>query len=162
MLSPLVQAIWQSDYATITVHLGGALLAGSLIGLERSYHGRAAGFRTHTLVCLASSLLMLVTLFQWSWLPGIPMETVRTDPTRMAQGIMTGVGFYFPAPHPAWPTPCAGFPPCANSASRPPATETRSAHPRTQAGTPFAAGGRCRVRAYVETRYLYPLNSQII
>jgi putative Mg2+ transporter-C (MgtC) family protein len=36
---------------------------------------------------------MLVTLYQWQWLPGIPMETVRTDPTRMAQGIMTGIGF---------------------------------------------------------------------
>lgn len=93
MFSPLVDAIWQSDYATITVHLAGALLAGGLIGLERSYHGRPAGFRTHTLVCLASSLLMLVTLFQWNWLPGVPMETVRTDPTRMAQGIMTGIGF---------------------------------------------------------------------
>lgn len=38
-----------------------AAMAGGLIGLERSYHGRPAGFRTHTLVCVASSLLMLVT-----------------------------------------------------------------------------------------------------
>jgi len=36
---------------------------------------------------------MLVTLYQWKWLPGVPLETVRTDPTRMAQGIMTGIGF---------------------------------------------------------------------
>ncbi len=36
---------------------------------------------------------MLVTLYQWKWLPGVPMDTVRTDPTRMAQGIMTGIGF---------------------------------------------------------------------
>ena len=78
----------------ITVHLLAAILAGGVIGLERSYHGRPAGFRTHTLVCLASSLLMLVTMFQWQWLPaGTSMETVRTDPTRMAQGIMTGIGF---------------------------------------------------------------------
>lgn len=70
-----------------------ALVAGGIIGLERSFHGRPAGFRTHALVCLASSLLMLVTMYQWQWLPGVPMETVRTDPTRMAQGIMTGIGF---------------------------------------------------------------------
>jgi putative Mg2+ transporter-C (MgtC) family protein len=82
-----------TDYVTITAHLVAALLAGGVIGLERSFHGRPAGFRTHTLVCVASSLLMLVTLYQWQWLPGIPMETVRTDPTRMAQGIMTGIGF---------------------------------------------------------------------
>jgi putative Mg2+ transporter-C (MgtC) family protein len=67
--------------------------AGGCIGLERSFHGRPAGFRTHTLVCLASSLLMHVTLYQWQWLPGVPLETVRTDPTQMAQGIMTGIGF---------------------------------------------------------------------
>ncbi|MDE2259434.1 MAG: MgtC/SapB family protein [Betaproteobacteria bacterium] len=83
-----------NDYIVITIHLAGALAAGGVIGLERSYHGRPAGFRTHTLVCLASSLLMLVTLYQWKWLPGsASLDTVRTDPTRMAQGIMTGIGF---------------------------------------------------------------------
>ena len=81
------------DYIVITAHLMAALAAGGVIGLERSYHGRPAGFRTHTLVCLSSSLLMLVMLYQWKWLPGAPMETIRTDPTRMAQGIMTGIGF---------------------------------------------------------------------
>ncbi len=81
------------DYLTIATHLFGALVAGGIIGLERSFHGRPAGFRTHALVALASSLLMLVTLYQWKWLPGVPLDTVRTDPTRMAQGIMTGIGF---------------------------------------------------------------------
>jgi putative Mg2+ transporter-C (MgtC) family protein len=74
-------------------HLLGALGAGALIGFERSFHGRPAGFRTHTLVCLTSSLLMLVTLYQSEWLPGVPLEAVKMDPTRMAQGIMTGIGF---------------------------------------------------------------------
>lgn len=82
-----------ADVATIVIHLVGALVAGGVIGLERSFHGRPAGFRTHALVCLASSLLMLVTLYQWKWLPGVSLETIRTDPTRMAQGIMTGIGF---------------------------------------------------------------------
>ena len=81
------------ESGTVAIHLLGALIAGGTIGLERSFHGRPAGFRTHTLVCLASSLLMLVTLFQWKWAPGIPLDTIRTDPTRMAQGIMTGIGF---------------------------------------------------------------------
>lgn len=81
------------ELTTIIVHLTSAVLAGGVIGLERSFHARPAGFRTHTLVCLASSLLMLVTLYQWKWLPGVPMDTIRTDPTRMAQGIMTGIGF---------------------------------------------------------------------
>lgn len=83
----------QQPYLDIAVHLGGAWLAGSLVGLERSFHGRPAGFRTHALVCLASALLMMVTAHQWEWLGTVPLETVRTDPTRIAQDIMTGIGF---------------------------------------------------------------------
>jgi len=77
----------------ILIHLVVAMVAGGLIGLERSYYGRPAGFRTHTLVCMASSLLMLVTIYQRDWFTGAMIETVRVDPTRMAQGIMTGIGF---------------------------------------------------------------------
>ena len=83
----------ESEYLTILMHLGLSVLAGGLIGLERTYHGRPAGFRTHTLVCTASTLLMLLTVYQWELLKGAPLETVRVDPTRMAQGIMTGIGF---------------------------------------------------------------------
>jgi len=77
----------------IFIHLAVAMVAGGLIGLERSYYGRPAGFRTHTLVCIASSLLMIVTVYQRDWFSGTMIETVRVDPTRMAQGIMTGIGF---------------------------------------------------------------------
>jgi putative Mg2+ transporter-C (MgtC) family protein len=83
----------EREYLTILLHLGLAVLAGGLIGLERTYHGRPAGFRTHTLVCTASSLLMLLTVYQWQLLANAPLETLRVDPTRMAQGIMTGIGF---------------------------------------------------------------------
>lgn len=83
----------KQHYVDIASHLGAAWAAGSLIGLERSFHGRPAGFRTHALVCLASALLMVVTHYQWDWLGSVPLETVRTDPTRIAQGIMTGIGF---------------------------------------------------------------------
>ncbi len=82
-----------TNYIPILLNLGAAWIAGSLIGLERSFRGRPAGFRTHALVCLASALLMLVTAYQWDWLGVVPIDTVRTDPTRMAQGIMTGIGF---------------------------------------------------------------------
>jgi putative Mg2+ transporter-C (MgtC) family protein len=83
----------EKEYLTILLHLCAAVVAGGLIGLERTYHGRPAGFRTHTLVCTASSLLMQLTLFQWEMVASMPLETVRIDPTRMAQGIMTGIGF---------------------------------------------------------------------
>ena len=81
------------DNTSVLLPLFAALCAGALIGLERTVHGRPAGFRTHTLVCLASSLLMLVTTHQLALMHGVPLETIRIDPTRMAQGIMTGIGF---------------------------------------------------------------------
>lgn len=78
---------------TISAHIGSALAAGAAVGLERSFHGRAAGFRTHSLVCVASSLLMTLSLYQWYWWESPVSGMVQTDPTRMAQGIMTGIGF---------------------------------------------------------------------
>ena len=79
-------------HVTIVSHLLVALVAGALIGFERSYQGRPAGFRTHTLVCMASALLMLLAVYQGMWFVA-SAEIVRVDPTRMAQGIMTGIGF---------------------------------------------------------------------
>ena len=77
----------------MSARIFGALLIGAVIGLERSFHGRPAGFRTHALVCVASSLLMLVTVYQNEWMTQVAIDAIRTDPTRMAQGIMTGIGF---------------------------------------------------------------------
>ncbi|TAM44193.1 MAG: MgtC/SapB family protein [Gammaproteobacteria bacterium] len=68
---------------TPLLHLLAALAAGGLIGLERSHHGRPAGFRTHALVCLASGALMQ--------LPALHVTDI--DAGRLAQGIMTGIGF---------------------------------------------------------------------
>ncbi len=64
----------------------GALAAGSAIGFEREYRARAAGFRTHALVALASSLLMLAA----TKAPGM---TPLVEPGRIAQGVLTGLGF---------------------------------------------------------------------
>src|SRR6187397_2391530 len=80
-----------SDYLHMLYRLLAAVAAGACIGYERSFHGRPAGLRTHVLVCLASAVLMLVTVYEDLWVR-IPGEA-RLDPTRMAQGIMTGIGF---------------------------------------------------------------------
>jgi putative Mg2+ transporter-C (MgtC) family protein len=68
-----------------------AVASGAAIGYERSFHGRPAGLRTHVLVCLASAVLMLVTVYEDHWVR--VAGEARLDPTRMAQGIMTGIGF---------------------------------------------------------------------
>lgn len=82
-----------TDLEVQALRLVSAMLAGALIGFEREYRGREAGFRTHILVCTASSVLMLIVIFQRDWLLPGTTDDVRLDPTRMAQGIMTGIGF---------------------------------------------------------------------
>lgn len=81
------------DELVIIVRVAGALAIGAMIGFERSFHGRPAGFRTHSLVCIASTILMIVTVYQHQWMTFVDWDAIRTDPTRMAQGIMTGIGF---------------------------------------------------------------------
>lgn len=71
-----------------------AVLAGGLIGLEREWRGRAAGFRTHILVCLASALLMELSVNQGGWrFSTLPGQEIIADPARMAHGVLTGIGF---------------------------------------------------------------------
>jgi len=65
-----------------------ALVAGGAIGLERSYHGRAAGLRTYALVCFGSALLVAVAQFD----VGAGAHG-RGEVTRVIQGIVTGIGF---------------------------------------------------------------------
>src|SRR5216117_4101395 len=88
-----MNSIWNDNYGAIALHLVIALAAGGIIGLERSYHGRPAGFRTHALVCIASTVLMILTVYHVKWFEASFLERVTIDPTRMAHGIMTGIGF---------------------------------------------------------------------
>src|SRR5947209_5722912 len=81
------------DDLVIIGRVAGALAIGAMIGFERTFHGRPAGFRTHSLVCIASAILMIVTVYQNQWMTLLEHDAIRTDPTRMAQGIMTGIGF---------------------------------------------------------------------
>lgn len=74
--------------------LASSLLTGMLIGLDREMQGKPAGLRTHALVCFASTLLTLAAAHQDQWILGLsPGTQVVSDPTRMAHGILTGIGF---------------------------------------------------------------------
>jgi putative Mg2+ transporter-C (MgtC) family protein len=64
-----------------------ALVAGGMVGLERSFHGRAAGLRTYALVSFASALLVGIAQFLDSTPGG------NTNAARVIQGIVTGIGF---------------------------------------------------------------------
>jgi len=83
-----------TDLPDFALPLLAAVLAGGLIGFEREWRGRAAGFRTHILVCLASALLMEAAVSQGAWrFYGLPGTEIVSDPTRMAHGVLTGIGF---------------------------------------------------------------------
>jgi putative Mg2+ transporter-C (MgtC) family protein len=76
--------------------LGLALILGAVVGLERGLHGRPAGLRTHALVCLASTLLILVS--RTGALASLDSQVsgpfvFNVDPARMGAGIVTGIGF---------------------------------------------------------------------
>ncbi len=64
-----------------------AVVAGALIGAERARHGRVAGMRTHSLVCLGSALTAMTGLFV-NTLTGIP-----GDPFRISAQVISGIGF---------------------------------------------------------------------
>jgi putative Mg2+ transporter-C (MgtC) family protein len=79
--------------AQIALNLAAAWLAGSLIGLERSYDGRVAGFRTHGLVALATATTISIAAAP-KLLPGVwPDVPGWLDPSRLVQGVMAGIGF---------------------------------------------------------------------
>ncbi len=69
-----------------------ASLMGGLIGLEREYRAKEAGFRTHFLVGLGSALFMILSQYGFdSLLDGSP--NVSVDPSRIASQVVTGIGF---------------------------------------------------------------------
>jgi putative Mg2+ transporter-C (MgtC) family protein len=71
-----------------------AALLGGLIGLEREFHGRPAGLRTHILVCLGAAIIMSSGQLYQNFYSQEGAESVfRIDPGRITAGIVTGIGF---------------------------------------------------------------------
>jgi|SRR6218665_3610332 len=75
----------------IAIRLAVAIALGGLVGWERERKDGAAGLRTHMLVCLASSLIMIVSSFGFSDIVGKP--GIALDPSRIAAQVISGVGF---------------------------------------------------------------------
>lgn len=81
------------DWSEILIRLGLAFLAGSIIGLNREEHGRAAGLRTTVLVCLAAAAAMILANLLMDT-RGRPSDSyINMDVMRLPLGILTGVGF---------------------------------------------------------------------
>ncbi len=79
---------WLID-SSVLYRLVLAVLLGGVVGMEREMHGRPAGFRTHIVVCLGATLLMVGS----EYYQGHADPEMVFDPNRMAAGIITGIGF---------------------------------------------------------------------
>ena len=73
----------------LRIFIAGVL--GGLIGLEREYRGKAAGFRTHFLVALGSALFMVLSMYGFEEVR--ELSNMSVDPSRVASQIVTGIGF---------------------------------------------------------------------
>ena len=76
---------------TFILRLLVAGLLGTVIGLDREYRVKDAGFRTHFLVSLGSALIMIVS--QWGFGEILREPGVGLDPSRIAAQVVSGIGF---------------------------------------------------------------------
>lgn len=75
---------------TILLRLILSAVLGGVIGLERESVNRPAGFRTHVLVSVGATLVMLVSIY------GFPEQLAEgrfSDPARIAAQVVSGIGF---------------------------------------------------------------------
>ena len=84
----------QNNMTTITltdalIRMAVSLALGALIGMERQVHHHPAGFRTFTLICAASTLAVIVSLY----LCQSYVDTMKADPSRIAAQVLSGIGF---------------------------------------------------------------------
>jgi putative Mg2+ transporter-C (MgtC) family protein len=68
-----------------------ATAMGAVIGLEREYHAKEAGVRTHLLVALGSCLFMILSIYGFDFM--LKYDNVSFDPSRIAAQVVTGIGF---------------------------------------------------------------------
>jgi len=77
------------DTLEILLRLGTAAILAGLVGLERETSKRPAGFRTHILVSVASSLVMIGNLYAFELLK----HQTNMDPMRLGAQVISGIGF---------------------------------------------------------------------
>lgn len=87
IMEAVVELLHGFNSLTIAIRLVLAMIFGGVIGIERGKQGRAAGMRTHILVCLGSALATMIGLFTTEVLG------YTNDPLRIAAQVVSGIGF---------------------------------------------------------------------
>jgi putative Mg2+ transporter-C (MgtC) family protein len=86
-------AIPELGWPHVLLRLSVAAVLGGAIGMERELRERGAGLRTHLVVCVGSALFTLVSAYGFHEFLVNGGSLVRTDPTRIAAQIVSGIGF---------------------------------------------------------------------
>lgn len=86
-MGKIIDFLYQFNEITVIIRIILAAIIGGLIGSERGRHGRAAGLRTHILVCLGAAMTSLTSLFI--------SETLGFggDVARLSAQVISGIGF---------------------------------------------------------------------
>ncbi len=86
----IIEYLREFNLVTTIIKLCLSMIVGGAIGLERGKQGRAAGMRTHILVCIGSSLTTMIGFY-------VNMEVLgpgaTSDPMRVAAQVISGIGF---------------------------------------------------------------------
>lgn len=87
-MTDLSTSIQDVNIVSVVCRLGFAVLAGTIIGIDRARKRRGAGIKTHVLVCMGSAIVMLTAQYACEAFPEMDI-----DPTRMGAQVISGVGF---------------------------------------------------------------------
>jgi len=86
-ITNVIEILKDLNSCSVIVRLLLSLILGGFIGFERGHHGRAAGLRTHILVCLGATMASLVGLYSAKILG------FNSDPLRVGAQVVSGIGF---------------------------------------------------------------------
>ena len=87
LLSLYIPSFSLENLAVAAFRIFSALIVGGIIGMERGRQGRAAGMRTHILVCIGATLASMSGMYVYNFLG------VTNDPLRLAAQVISGIGF---------------------------------------------------------------------
>ena len=87
MMDTIIETLHELNVWSVGFRVFLSLLLGGCIGLERGRHGRAAGLRTHILVCLGATMAVLIGLY------AAQVLNFNNDPLRVGAQVVSGIGF---------------------------------------------------------------------
>lgn len=91
MMEPFGSTAYWLTQLEYVLRLLAAGICGAAIGFERKNRLKEAGIRTHLIVSLASALMMIIS--KYGFYDVLANDSIRLDPSRVAAGIVSGIGF---------------------------------------------------------------------